>query len=227
MPERGLTTTTASTAAISSSLAPSYEPPSPAPPALATARLLDLISSRTSSAFRGGLTIVLVLTSFTLNLYGQMTVDAEAAPVLVMTEIRALDADAALFSGRTSGLVELQDGTVLVGAGAHLAVFSPDGKYVGDIGGEGEGPGEYRRIAGLGVHGDTVWVGDVVLGRGTRLLADGTLVETISLPPEMRYYHPRLGLMGRLSGPLLRSWEWFWERTTRSSCARTGCVWIG
>lgn len=61
-----------------------------------------------------------------------------------------------------------EDGRVLVadeGAG-HVSVYDADGNFVRTIGGKGEGPGEFRS-AWLAVHGDTLFVQDPQVARGS------------------------------------------------------------
>jgi hypothetical protein len=63
------------------------------------------------------------------------------------------------------------DGTVLVaeGGAAHVKVFGPDGSYLRTIGGTGEGPGEFR-VAFLATRGDTLFVQDPRVARGSTFL---------------------------------------------------------
>jgi hypothetical protein len=68
--------------------------------------------------------------------------------------------------------VELtDDGTVLVaeGGAAHVKVFGPDGSYLRTIGATGEGPGEFR-VAFLAARGDTLFVQDPRVARGSTFL---------------------------------------------------------
>src|SRR5690606_10895537 len=63
------------------------------------------------------------------------------------------------------------DGTVLVAedGAAHVKVFGPDGSFLRTIGAAGEGPGEFR-VAFLATRGDTLFVQDPRVGRGSTFL---------------------------------------------------------
>ena len=101
-------------------------------------------------------------------------------PVATLVEVLELDLSEAPIAGRVSSLVESPDGTVFVGGSTEVLVFDPDGAYRGEIGRQGDGPGEFRSLTGLGMHGDTLWTGDAMSGRVTRFLSDGSLLEIIT-----------------------------------------------
>ena len=65
-----------------------------------------------------------------------------------------------------------------------VSVFGPDGEFLRDLGGEGEGPGEFRFIGAISVGpGDTLRVYDEALRRVSTFLPDGLeLVGTRRLP---------------------------------------------
>ena len=107
-------------------------------------------------------------------------------PVATLVEVLELDLSEAPIAGRIPNLVESPDGTVFVGAWTEVLVFDPDGAYRGEIGRQGDGPGEFRSLSGLGMHGDTLWTGDWISGRVTRFLPDGSLLEIITPPPSVR-----------------------------------------
>ena len=107
-------------------------------------------------------------------------------PVATLVEVLELDLTEAPIARRVSSLVESPDGTVFVGGSTEVLVFDPDGAYRGEIGRQGDGPGEFRSLTGLGMHGDTLWAGDAMSGRVTRFLPDGSLLEIITPPPSVR-----------------------------------------
>ena len=108
----------------------------------------------------------------------------EELPVATLAEVFELDMTDAPLTGRARHLVEAPDGSVfLAGAGTTSVLrFDPEGAYRGEIGREGEGPGEFRLVTGLGIHGDTLWVADAVSRRVSRFLPDASLLEAITVP---------------------------------------------
>ena len=72
-----------------------------------------------------------------------------------------------------------------------LKLFDASGKFVRSIGREGEGPGEFRAISSARLIGDSVWVFDAMLRRGTYLRLDGnagTVVEFRAPLPNGQLY---------------------------------------
>ena len=112
----------------------------------------------------------------------------EELPVATLVEVFELDMTDAPLTGRALHLVEAADGSVfLVGAGTTSVLrFDREGAYQGEIGREGEGPGEFQLVTGLGMHGDTLWAGDAMAGRLTRFLPDGSLLDVITPTSAMR-----------------------------------------
>lgn len=76
-----------------------------------------------------------------------------------------------------------------------IRLFGPDGKFQRNLGRNGAGPGEFRRIGKLFLVGDTLVAYDAVLRRITIYLVDGRLVRTMPFqyPPE----YGSLGVIGR------------------------------
>lgn len=64
-----------------------------------------------------------------------------------------------------------------------IRVFGPDGALERVMGGEGEGPGEFRGAFSFGVEGDTVWVIDLRLDRITLFDRAGELLSTARIEP--------------------------------------------
>lgn len=110
----------------------------------------------------------------------------EDLPVAALVEVLELELAEVPLTGRVPNLVESPDGRVFVGSSTEILVFEPNGMYRGEIGRRGEGPGEFRSLTGLGMHGDTLWAGDAMSGRLTRFLPDGSLLEIITPPPSVR-----------------------------------------
>ena len=72
-----------------------------------------------------------------------------AAP---LSTIGAVDGAPELF-GRIVGVAADGDRTVYVadGIGDLVRAYAPDGRYLGTVGREGDGPGEFRYLRGIGV----------------------------------------------------------------------------
>jgi 6-bladed beta-propeller len=74
------------------------------------------------------------------------------------------------------GLVRLSDGRIAVANGGsnEIKIFDPEGKFLRAIGGEGEGPGEFRALSWLGVGAaDTLLAADRRLNRIQAFNRDG------------------------------------------------------
>lgn len=102
----------------------------------------------------------------------------------------------------------LADDRVVVadGGSGELRFFSADGAYLESWGGPGEGPGEFRQIAGLFLWptGDTLGVWDGRLRRLTLFGPDGSLGRTLAFPeiagvssPSLTHVLPDGGLVLR------------------------------
>ena len=61
-----------------------------------------------------------------------------------------------------------------------IRVFAADGAFIENLGGEGEGPGEFTGLESAWSRGDTIEAADNRLNRITRFLPDGT-VEVVRL----------------------------------------------
>ncbi|MFH1766106.1 MAG: 6-bladed beta-propeller [Gemmatimonadota bacterium] len=103
------------------------------------------------------------------------------APLL---EIGVREGDEAYQLHRVRGSVRLEDGRIVVlNAGSQeLRYFDPDGRFLGAVGGQGEGPGEFQSPAGLrrGADGGLqVWDGSLM--RVSHLDPEGTFRESFRL----------------------------------------------
>lgn len=70
--------------------------------------------------------------------------------------IGRLDGPEEYLFGSITHMAVRDDGSIYVvdGQGPRLRLYSPDGRYLRDIGRTGEGPGEYRSIMGIGITPD-------------------------------------------------------------------------
>jgi hypothetical protein len=94
----------------------------------------------------------------------------------------------------------LPDGQLVVplGASSELRVFGPDGDFLGSLGRQGEGPGEFVALTEAWARGDTIEAFDSRLARITRFLPDGS-VEVVRLQTSV-------GLEAAPSGALPDGW---------------------
>lgn len=72
---------------------------------------------------------------------------------------------------------------VLENQDRQIRVYNDQGRLLRRIGGEGEGPGEFRRPMLIGLQHDTLAIADLDLGRVTLFLRTGQLLETVPAPP--------------------------------------------
>lgn len=97
-----------------------------------------------------------------------------------------LDGDAAYMFTSIRAARILPDGRVAVAdrGESSVRIFSQEGEFQAELGGQGEGPGEFRSVSGLWVSPpDTLVVWDADLHRLTTFLADGPLVGTRQVDP--------------------------------------------
>lgn len=66
-----------------------------------------------------------------------------------------------------------------------VRVYAPDGTLERTIGQNGEGPGEFRTISGLGFRGDTLYASDAALNRVTFFGRDGEVIRSEQWPASM------------------------------------------
>jgi hypothetical protein len=115
-------------------------------------------------------------------------------PLTLEEEWRVGGEDEDVIFGRIVDVKRGDDGTVYVMDNqlCRVAVFSADGEYLGDLGREGDGPGELRQPIGVVLmEDDVVGVGTGFPGRLIRLTRDGT-------PADSRFPigEPAEGLIG-------------------------------
>lgn len=105
----------------------------------------------------------------------------DPAPLL---QIGTLEGDPDEQFSAISDVATLSDGTVVVGHNQppELRFYAADGAHLRTVGGEGEGPGEFRRVAAvIRLSGDTLLVHDWNLNRTSRFGPDGTFLESVTL----------------------------------------------
>ena len=66
-----------------------------------------------------------------------------------------------------------------------LRIHSSSGELLAEVGGEGDGPGEFQGSAAIGLVGDTLWALDYSLYRVTYFDPDGDIVRTQRFPIEL------------------------------------------
>lgn len=84
---------------------------------------------------------------------------------------------------RVAGAVRFANGILAIAdQSQEVRYFASDGSFLKQVGGRGEGPGEFSRISFLAYHEDGLLVMDAGLGRATVLDSDGAVVDTYLLP---------------------------------------------
>jgi len=129
--------------------------------------------------------ITLVSATLVLGCGGPATEDAfdiESLPILQFKERLRLGSleDADVGFSRVGGVSVDPAGRIYVAEylDKNIRVYDLAGRHVRTIGGEGEGPGEFRDISGFGVVGDTIWAIDVRLRRMTLFDSVGEVLTT-------------------------------------------------
>ncbi len=163
-------------------------------------------------------------------------IHVDSVPEVRLQEVMRWDLNDAPMARAPTSLTDPGDGSIFVVSGSDAAVFAFDaaGAFLGSLGRRGRGPGEFQALATVGMHSDTLWVGDLLLGRITRFLKDGSVWETITpsgtaaraqgIPgpgayvkrsPEGSVIGSRLQTMGQAdpTGRELEFW-WCWDPTT-------------
>jgi hypothetical protein len=124
-------------------------------------------------------------------------IEMEPAPRLSLGVAEG-DAEQEFFRVGTPFL--LPDGRLVVPleADSELRVFGPDGNFLGSLGRQGEGPGEFVALTEAWARGDTIETFDSRLARITRFLPDGS-AEVVRLQTPV-------GLEAAPSGALPEGW---------------------
>lgn len=93
--------------------------------------------------------------------------------------------------GRLGAIAVTTDGDVWAAdqQARALFVFDSTGRFLRQVGREGEGPGEFRWPTAIGGNGDTVHVLDAVLWRLTSFV-DGHVARIMPVPPENNFGQP-------------------------------------
>jgi hypothetical protein len=93
---------------------------------------------------------------------------------------------------RVEGVLRLVDGRIVVanGGSQELRFYDPGGQHLRTVGGQGSGPGEFRRLGGVTLASDSLLVLDPILARLTAFDGDGTLLDTRPMEPTGDPVHP-------------------------------------
>lgn len=112
----------------------------------------------------------------------------------VITSVGALDGPPESQLYQVTDLTRLEDGRVVVASwgSSDLRVYGPDGAFIRAMGGEGEGPGEFRIPRYIDViPPDTLITVDSRLGRAVVYRSDGTHIRTARVSHPIPYGVPR------------------------------------
>lgn len=104
-----------------------------------------------------------------------------------VVEVGVVEGDSAYMFASVETARLLPDGRIVVAdeGSAEIRVFDSRGAFQSEMGGAGEGPGEFESISGMAVlPPDTVMVWDPHVVRLTVYLADGSLVSTVDVPAD-------------------------------------------
>jgi hypothetical protein len=157
---------------------------------------MRMVCARHSLAVSIAVVAVLIVASIAQSRANtlQTTVDLETLPALRITEelrIGSANDPTIGFSRIGSVAVDKEDQVyVFEQQDAQIRVYSPTGKLVRTIGRRGDGPGEFRQSARIGVKGDTIWAveargRDATIGlfnRRTAALLGTKVTEGASVP---------------------------------------------
>lgn len=131
-----------------------------------------------------------------------------------LLDLGGADAGADQAFRTVAAAVLVADRVVVAEEDGAVRYLDADGALIRTVGGGGDGPGEFRLVAGGGVSGDTVWLYDYFHRRITRFTETGELVGVHSLEGG----DPALLPVGRLAGGYL---------LTRSNLAGDGVDRLG
>jgi hypothetical protein len=134
------------------------------------------------------LSLGLLLSSWSIPLASQPTTTWSVSPEPDV-EFGVVDGDPDYTFGKVRAARFLPDGRIVVADEDRpsIRVYGVDGEFRAEMGGEGEGPGEFESIFGMWVRGpDTIRVWDNRTLRVTTFLGDGSLVGTREVRPDAR-----------------------------------------
>lgn len=99
---------------------------------------------------------------------------------------------AAYLFDEVRGVAETADGRIVVGdeGSNQIRVFGARGRHIVSLGGNGDGPGEFRRLRSFILQGDTIVAFDGALARLTTYTAAGELLQTTEIEPAPVPDHP-------------------------------------
>jgi hypothetical protein len=103
---------------------------------------------------------------------------AQTLPLKRDLDIGAAEGEPAYEFSRITSIAVGKDGTIYVvnGASASIRAFTPQGKFLRELGRRGNGPGEFQSPGALRVMGDTLHLHDGMLRRTSLLDAKGELL---------------------------------------------------
>ena len=146
-------------AAVLALSATTHQPLSPQQPSTVTDSAGVLIVETTSPAWPSG-------TGWRLATDPTLTIGDESGDLNYM------------FEG-VSQAFRLDDGTIVVvdRLASQISLFDPAGVFIRDLGGRGEGPGEFQILHYVWARGDTVWASDGLLSRVSVFDRNGDVLE--------------------------------------------------
>lgn len=103
-----------------------------------------------------------------------------------MTTIGLMEGDAPYLFQDVRAAQFTADGRIVVADGGHgaIRVFDADGRFLAEMGGEGEGPGEFLSLRDIWIASpDTIGAWDSETLRVSYFESDGTLARTVGLEP--------------------------------------------
>ena len=122
------------------------------------------------------------------------------APRRAIVETLRLDGERNLFTRIVSIRVKA-DSTILVAELDRVHVFNWRGQRLRFIGRMGRGPGEFLRINGVGVSGDSVWISDTQMNRITIFDGKDSSVRTARIDSSLLLRPAVTAAGGRLTSP--------------------------
>ncbi|MFC1575915.1 hypothetical protein ACFL5A_04670 [Gemmatimonadota bacterium] len=124
-----------------------------------------------------------------------------AEPQVVIGQV---EGDERYLLNEVRGVRRLSDGRIaILDAGSRrVRLYDSAGTHLMDLGGEGDGPGEFRTPQFLGVAGDTLFVYEAIGGPLTWYSPDGNLLRTSSGFSQAQREHGTLHMIGTLGAHL-------------------------